>query len=99
MCFFFSFHRRPWQQTSTVPDGSRKQRGVQVANVIQDNSTLTSLDVSGNDIPAEGIRGMAQVLTGNSSLKVLKLRFNKVDLDLQKLVRDSASYSLQKILF
>lgn len=68
---------------------------MQIASALEDDSSLVSLDVGGNNIEAKGITALANALKGNENLKSLELGYNPIHEKGAQALADVVKYDLK----
>jgi hypothetical protein len=69
--------------------------GQQLADALKGNSSLTSLDMGGNNIGPEGITVVLNALRGNDTLETLELSFNPIGDKGAKALSDVLKYDVK----
>jgi NLR family CARD domain-containing protein 3 len=69
--------------------------GQQLADALKGNSSLTSLDMGGNNIGPEGITVVLNALRGNDTLETLELSYNPIGDKGAKALSDVLKYDVK----
>ena len=68
---------------------------MQIASALENDESLVSLDVGGNNIEAKGITALANALKGNENLKSLELGYNPIHEKGAQALADVVKYDLK----
>ena len=86
---------RPFQNNPRNPKAVRRGARAQLAEALTGDSSLTALDVGGNNIGPEGITALAGALRGNDALRTLELGYNPIREKGAQALADVVKYDLQ----